>query len=200
MAEFLASVRSRITFGLTGDRFLRNFLTIHSSSHPASLVFELLKIPAREPGNMNGQASDTSARILLVEDSPAQSELLGQAIASHGLEKVTRVEHEIESALAFLENQAVTCRMGLPSLVLIDVKLTNGNGIDLVRRLRANRLLARLPIVMLTTSDDPQDIEASYAAGANGYVVKPATFSELVTLAGAVCHFWLNWNRTGDRC
>ncbi len=149
---------------------------------------------------MNGQASDASTRILLVEDSPAQSELLGQAIASHGLDKVTRVEREIESALAFLEHQAVTCPTGLPSLVLIDVKLTNGNGIDLVRRLRANRLLAGLPIVMLTTSDDPQDVEASYAAGANGYVVKPPTFSQLVILAGALCQFWLNWNRTSDRC
>lgn len=136
-----------------------------------------------------GRAS--AKRILLVEDSPGECELIAHALAEQGFGDWLQVEQSIESAWALLRERGTA----LPHLVLLDLKLRNSNGLLLLRRLRDDARLCALPVVILTSSDDPHDIAASYATGANGYVVKPGTFSELLTLTGDLCRFWLQWNR-----
>ena len=134
-----------------------------------------------------------SGRILLLDDSPAQCELLEQALARHGLARSLQVEHTLECALACLEHRTGG-EAGLPCLILVDLKMTHGGGIAFIRRLRADPRWAGVPVVILTTSDDPSDVQASYAAGANSYLVKPPVFDDLVTLAGDLCRYWLGWN------
>lgn len=146
---------------------------------------------------MKPQPGSTSKRILLVDDSPAQCELLSQALAQHGLEGVTQVEQDIESAFSYLKDESASSHC-LPQLILLDLKLQDGSGLDFIARLRSHPCLCLLPVVMLTTSDDPDDIRASYAGGANGYVVKPDTYSDLVTVVGDLCRYWLRWNRCGS--
>jgi DNA-binding NarL/FixJ family response regulator len=56
--------------------------------------------------------------------------------------------------------------------------------------------LAHLPVIVFTTSDDPRDLAPCYANGANGYVVKPGTFDDLVRFVDDLCRYWLKWNRS----
>jgi CheY-like chemotaxis protein len=135
------------------------------------------------------------ARILLVDDSLAQCELLSQALARHGYHDATRRAASVDSALAFLEDTLRSIPAALPELILADLKLTGQSGVELARRVRSHRRFAHLPIVMLTTSDTPEEILDCYASGVNGYVVKPSTFEELVVLTRDLCAYWLNWNR-----
>ncbi|HEV8327584.1 MAG TPA: response regulator [Nitrospiraceae bacterium] len=83
-----------------------------------------------------------------------------------------------------------------PSLILLDLQLRGQNGCDFLRRLRADARFAAIPVVVFTTSDDQTDLARCYASGANGYVVKPGTFDELVHCTGDICRYWLKWNRT----
>ena len=87
-------------------------------------------------------------------------------------------------------------RSGLPSLILLDLKLGRRNGCDFLKRLRADARFAAIPVVVFTTSDDQTDLARCYASGANGYVVKPGTFDELVHCTGDICRYWLKWNRS----
>lgn len=138
--------------------------------------------------------------ILLVDDSPTQCELLAEALSRHHTRESIHIEQGAEAALAFLEAQLSSGTSSAPKLILLDLKLKNETGLDFLRRLRAHPALSVLPVVILTTSLDPKDIHACYALGANGYVVKPDGFADLVRLAGDLCRYWLTWNRTVDAC
>ncbi len=82
-----------------------------------------------------------------------------------------------------------------PSLILLDLNLRGQNGYDLLKRLRSDARFAKLPVVVFTTSDDPADLANSYSCGANGYVIKPGSFNELVRCTTDLCRNWLTWNR-----
>jgi CheY-like chemotaxis protein len=86
-------------------------------------------------------------------------------------------------------------RSGLPSLILLDLHLQGQNGCDFLKRLRADSRFATIPVVIFTTSDDPTDLVKCYGSGANGYVIKPGTFDELVHCTGDICRYWLDRNR-----
>ncbi len=83
----------------------------------------------------------------------------------------------------------------LPSLILLDLNLRGQNGCDLLKRLRSDDRFAALPVVIFTTSDDPNDLADSYSCGTNGYVVKPGSFDALIHCTGDLCRYWLTWNR-----
>jgi CheY-like chemotaxis protein len=134
--------------------------------------------------------------ILLVEDSAATCELIKQAFGQHERAGTLRSMPDSASALAFLNHQADSGETDLPAAVLLDLKLGGEHGLQFLRRLREDARLNRLPVVVLTTSDDPRDIEACYRWGANGYTIKPARFDDLAVLVGDLCRYWLHWNRT----
>ena len=83
----------------------------------------------------------------------------------------------------------------LPSLILLDWHLGKQRGDEFLKRLRAASRFAAIPVVVFTTSDDASDLSLAYANGANGYVVKPGTFAELVQCTTDICRYWLNRNR-----
>lgn len=83
----------------------------------------------------------------------------------------------------------------LPSLILLDLHLRNQDGCDVLKRLRADARFAAIPVVIFTTSDDQHDLARCQANGANGYVVKPGTFAELIQCTTDICRYWLNRNR-----
>ncbi|MDA1192454.1 MAG: response regulator [Candidatus Poribacteria bacterium] len=81
-------------------------------------------------------------------------------------------------------------------MILLDLKLPKLDGVDLLKRIRARESMRHVPVVMLSSSDLPSDIRRCYEAGANGYVVKPVNFDDLVTAMRQLCGFWLHLNRT----
>lgn len=129
--------------------------------------------------------------ILLIDDSPGECELFRQALAQAGCDTVLYAEQDAEAALHFLHHQGVS-----PSLILLDWHLRKGNGSALLGRLRSNRRFITTPVVVFTTSDDVSDLFTACTQGANGYVVKPATFEELVRCVTDLYRYWLIWNRT----
>ncbi len=135
-------------------------------------------------------------RILLVEDSPGECELFRQALEQAEFAGHFSTAPDAGSTLKVLEAAAETGTGALPWLIVLDLKLASLNGLNLLRHIRLDSRFAHVPVVMLTTSDDPRDMRACYEAGANGYVVKPGTLAELVTLVKDLSRFWLIWNRT----
>ncbi len=85
--------------------------------------------------------------------------------------------------------------LSLPSLILLDWHLGKQRGDEFLKRLRADARLAAIPVVVFTTSDDHHDLPLAYASGANGYVVKPGTFDQLIQCAGDICRYWMGRNR-----
>lgn len=134
-------------------------------------------------------------QILLVEDHPGECELFARAFAQQTAGGTLAIQPRMDAALQFLRDKARGREPQLPQLILLDLKLADGQGLDLLRQLRKDPALAFVPVVMLTTSDDPDDIKTCYAAGANGYVRKPDTFAELVDLTADLCRYWLRWNQ-----
>ncbi len=132
--------------------------------------------------------------ILLIEDSSGECELFRLALAQTGHDVALYTEHDTEAAFHFLEDRAH--HHPLPSLVLLDLSLCGQNGCDLLKRVRADARFARIPVVVFTTSDASSDLSLAYASGANGYVVKPGTFDELVHCVADICRYWLDRNRT----
>ena len=134
--------------------------------------------------------------ILLIEDSAAACELIEQAFDRQEHAGALRTASGVAAALAFLNRQADSLEADLPAVVLLDLKLGREHGLQFLRRLREDTRLHRLPVIILTTSDDPRDIEACYRCGANGYTVKPDRFDDLATLVSDLRRYWLHWNKT----
>ena len=134
------------------------------------------------------------ASLLLIEDSPGECELFRMALTQAAADLILHTEYDIERAWCFLmrSSEADT----LPSIIVLDLKLRNGSGLDLLKRLRADVRLAHVPVIIFTTSDAAVDLAACYAAGANGYVVKPGLFEQLVQFVRDLSRYWIHWNRS----
>ncbi len=133
-----------------------------------------------------------TGRILLVEDSPNDIELTLTALERHKLANEVVVAHDGEEALNYLYRRgAYKLRAGgNPVVVLLDIKLPKVDGLEVLRRMRADEALRATPVVMLTSSREEQDIVRSYNLGVNAYVVKPVDFQEFVS---AICELGLFW-------
>ncbi len=79
---------------------------------------------------------------------------------------------------------------GLPAVMLLDIKMPKLNGLEVLRQMKSDPLLKTLPVVMLTSSQEEPDLAASYALGANAYVVKPVDFQQFVAAVKQVGAFW----------
>ncbi len=131
--------------------------------------------------------------ILLIDDSPGECELLRQALTQAGYQGRLEVTHDHLGALTQLN---LLPQSSEPALIVLDLKLQGERGVDVLRQLKQNPRYGHIPIVMLTSSDDTLDIRACYQAGANGYVVKPDRFDDLVTLSLHLWKFWIEHNCT----
>ena len=131
--------------------------------------------------------------ILLIDDSPGECELLRQALTQAGYQGRLEVTHDHLGALTQLN---LLPQSSEPALIVLDLKLQGERGVEVLRQLKQNPRYGHIPIVMLTSSDDTLDIRACYQAGANGYVVKPDRFDDLVTLSLHLWKFWIEHNCT----
>jgi CheY-like chemotaxis protein len=123
-------------------------------------------------------------RILLVEDIDADAILLREALIDAGLGKDLVVAPDGEQALEMLRNGP------LPQLVLLDLNLPRVSGHKLLEDIRADKRLAALPVVVLSTSNSPADIAFAYGHNANAYVRKPNGYEALTAVACAIRDFW----------
>lgn len=131
-------------------------------------------------------------RILLVEDSANDVELILAALAENRLANEVVVVRDGEEALDYLYRRGVfRLRMeGNPVVVLLDLKLPKVDGLEVLAQLKSDPELRRMPVVVLTSSREEQDVIKSYDLGTNGYVVKPVDFHEFVNAVKELGLFW----------
>jgi CheY-like chemotaxis protein len=130
--------------------------------------------------------------ILLVEDNPHDLELTLIALSKSQLANEVVIARDGVEALDYLKRRnAFSDRpAGNPSVVLLDLKLPKVDGLEVLKEIRSDQLLRSLPVVMLTSSKEEQDLLRSYELGVNAYVVKPVDFSEFVRAIADLGIFW----------
>jgi CheY-like chemotaxis protein len=130
--------------------------------------------------------------ILLAEDNPNDVELTLQALAEHNLANRVTVAKDGVEALEYLHCQGAHAdrEPGNPVVVLLDIKMPRKDGLEVLREIRGDPALRRLPVVILTSSGEERDIITSYDLGVNAYVVKPVDFPAFVDAVKEVGVFW----------
>jgi DNA-binding response OmpR family regulator len=134
------------------------------------------------------------AFILLVEDDLDHAELILRVFRKHNVGNEVVVVHDGEQALDFLfarGSYAGREAADLPQVVILDLKLPKLNGLEVLKRLRAETATRFLPVVMLTTSNEERDIFESYKLGANSYVRKPVNFQAFNDAIRDLGLYWL---------
>jgi len=132
--------------------------------------------------------------ILLVEDSPDDEVLTIRALKKNKLLNKVFVAHDGAEALAFLFGDDASRAECLPELILLDLNLPKINGLDVLRRIRADERTKLLPVVILTTSDEERDRVESYQLGANSYIRKPVDFEQFSHAVQQLGIYWLVLN------
>ena len=136
--------------------------------------------------------------ILLVEDNPDDEALALRALKSSNIANEVVVARDGVEALDYLfGNGAYADRdtRVMPQVVLLDLKLPKVDGLDVLRRLRADERTKPLPVVVLTSSDEERDIIDSYGLGANSYIRKPVDFAQFNEAVRQLKQYWLLLNK-----
>jgi two-component system response regulator len=137
-------------------------------------------------------------RLLLAEDSPRDAELILDALATqHLANEVVHVRDGAE-ALDYLFRRGTFADRsdGEPALLLLDLKMPKVDGMEVLRQIKADVGLRLIPVVMMTSSREEQDLMRSYQLGVNAYVVKPLKFSEFMDAVRQVGAFWAILNES----
>jgi len=135
--------------------------------------------------------------ILLVEDNRDDEELTLMAFEQSGILSEVVVVRDGAEALDYLFGAGKHANHALsemPTVILLDLKLPKIDGLEVLRRLRAHEQTCFLPVVILTTSKEEQDLINSYRLGCNSYVRKPVDFTEFISTARQLGLYWLRLN------
>jgi two-component system, response regulator len=135
--------------------------------------------------------------ILLVEDNPSDIELTRRALAKSRVSNPLVVAEDGQAALDYLFGagpHAGRDTAQQPAVILLDLKLPILDGLETLRRIRADNQTRRLPVVILTSSKEQQDLAASYDRGANSYLCKPVDFNRFATAVEQLGLYWLVLN------
>ncbi len=139
----------------------------------------------------------THRTILLVEDNPDDEELTLRALSRNNISNEVVVVRDGQEAVDWLEGTGPHAGRDvseIPALVLLDLKLPKIDGLDVLRRLRANPRTALVPVVILTSSKEDRDRASGYQSGANSYVQKPVDFTSFVDAVRQLGMYWLMLN------
>lgn len=137
--------------------------------------------------------------ILLVEDNPDDVELTMRALEKNNIKNEIIVANDGVGALDFLFGTGKYSGRDLnemPALILLDLKLPKIEGLEVLRKIRADKRTRLLPVVILTSSKEEQDLVRGYALGTNSYVLKPIDFNQFTKAVGLLGLYWLLINES----
>ncbi len=145
-----------------------------------------MTVPARHIG-----------QVLLVEDNPLHVELTLDAFREAGLTYSIHVARNGQEALNYLFGRAPYSNREMypmPLLVLLDLKLPGIDGHEVLRQIKTTPMIKRLPVIILTSSQEEVDLIQSYEGGANSYLVKPTSAKSLLEIVQEIDRYWLTLN------
>jgi CheY-like chemotaxis protein len=131
-----------------------------------------------------------SANILLVEDDPADVKIIEQSFECVQAAVDLSAVEDGEEALQYLRKSERFESAQRPDLILLDLNLPKGDGLELLVEMKQDPDLKRIPVIVLSTSKAPLDIHNAYGFGANCYIKKPLHFDEFKKVAGLMSDFW----------
>ena len=140
--------------------------------------------------------------ILLVEDNPYDAELALRAFAKHRLASHVVVVADGKEALDFLFARGVYQGTSLnsgPKVILLDLNLPKVDGHEVLKAIKSDPKLKRLPVIILTTSKEERDVVESYQLGANSYIVKPVDYDQFLSIIDQLGVYWLVLNEPPAR-
>jgi two-component system response regulator len=136
--------------------------------------------------------------ILLVEDSATDAEMTLRALRRNNLANRVHWVKDGAEALDFLfRTGAYAARdpAATPKLVMLDIKMPKVDGIEVLRRLKADEATRAIPVVMMTSSSEERDVMTSYELGVNSYIVKPVEFDAFLETVAKIGLYWVITNR-----
>ncbi|MBA4386279.1 MAG: two-component system response regulator [Anaerolinea sp.] len=131
-------------------------------------------------------------RILIAEDDPNDIEMTVNALSENNLANEICVVRDGAEALDYLYHRGTFSKKagGNPAVILLDLKMPKIDGIEVLRRIKSDKDLQTIPVVILTSSSESSDLETCYHLGANAYVVKPVKFADFVEAVKQIGMFW----------
>lgn len=132
-----------------------------------------------------------SSDVLLVEDNPGDIRLLEEAFQEAGLSCRLNIARDGEQAMAFLRKEGRYENSPRPALILLDLNLPRKDGREVLAEIKTEKLLQKIPVVVLTTSTNPDDVHRAYELHANCYFAKPGDIESLMKLGRLLESFWL---------
>jgi two-component system response regulator len=139
----------------------------------------------------------TKKTILLVEDNPSDADLTRRALSKGHISNDLVVAEDGQDALDYLRGEGAYFGRAVsetPSVILLDLKLPKVSGLDVLRVVRADARLRRIPVVILTSSKEEEDASTGYDLGVNSYVRKPVDFKEFQEAIASLGLYWLILN------
>ncbi len=137
--------------------------------------------------------------VLLVEDDPGDVLMTQEAFADYKIANRLSVVTNGEDAIAYMRKRGRFADVPTPDLVLLDLNLPRRNGREVLREIKEDPDLRRVPVVVLTTSEAEEDVLASYLLHANAYVRKPVDFEQFVAAVRAIDDFFITVVRLPSR-
>jgi len=140
--------------------------------------------------------------ILLVEDNPRDAEMTLRSLKRSNLASRVHWVKDGAEALEFMFREGAYAGREAdrtPRLVLLDIKMPKVDGIEVLRRLKADERTRTTPVVIMTSSNEERDVVESYALGANSYIVKPVQIDAFLKTVGDLGLYWLLTNRVPER-
>lgn len=134
--------------------------------------------------------------LLLVEDNPMDVDLALRAFRRRRLTNPIEVARDGEEALAWFARW--DAGEPQPAVILLDLKLPRVDGLEVLRQLKAHPKFRRIPVVVLTTSAENEDVSRAYELGVNSYIVKPVNFDKFMEVASQIELYWTVINERSD--
>lgn len=160
------------------------------ASKPAGQTLPPTRAPPRPKEVPSAMSHRGLPVILVAEDDLGDRVLLEHAIRAAGFAADVRFTANGEEFLAYLRREPPWEQATRPDLILLDLNMPRMDGREVLRRIKNDRELRAVPVVVLTNSQDPEDVAAAYDAGANTYVQKPPSLEELTGIVKALLEFW----------
>ncbi len=128
--------------------------------------------------------------ILIIEDNPGEARLLQEALKESSIHPTLHILSDGAVAIRFLDEVKQENSQSLPHLILLDLNLPQKNGFEILKHIKGDNTLKRIPVIVLSSSQSPDDIAKAYDLHANCYLTKPVDFEPFFEIVKAVEYFW----------